>query len=120
MQKRKIELESELEKIKNDNMTPEEFKTFIDGAFSGMITHIKEGGSLYICSGWSSYPQFLQSMLMNGFRHSGVIIWVKNVPSMGWNDYRYKHEWIAKAKKPDPKSPDRADFGSKISRFSKG
>jgi len=72
----------ELEKIKNDNMTPEEFKAFIDGAFSGMITNIKEGGSLYICSGWSSYPQFLQSMLANGFRHSGVIIWVKNVPSM--------------------------------------
>ncbi len=103
-----------LEKIKNDNMTPEEFKAFIDGAFSGMITYIKEGGSLYICSGWSSYPQFLQSMLSNGFRHSGVIIWVKNVPSMGWNDYRYKHEWIAKAKKPDPKTAESIIYGWKV------
>jgi len=104
----------ELEKIKNDNMTPEEFKAFIDGAFSGMITNIKEGGSLYICSGWSSYPQFLQSMLANGFRHSGVIIWVKNVPSMGWNDYRYKHEWIAKATKPDPKTAESIIYGWKV------
>jgi DNA modification methylase len=108
----------ELEKIKNDNMTPEEFKAFIDGAFSGMITCIKEGGSLYICSGWSSYPQFLDSMLKNGFRHSGVIIWVKNVPSMGWNDYRYKHEWIAKAKKPDPKTAESIIYGWKVGTHS--
>jgi DNA modification methylase len=84
----------ELEKIKNDNMTPEEFQKLIDGAFYSMCMHSKEGASFYICSGWSSYPQFLQSILKNEFHHSGLIIWVKNVPSMGWNDYRYKHESI--------------------------
>lgn len=104
----------ELEKIKNDNMTPEEFKAFIDGAFAAMFMHAKDGGSFYICSGWSSYPQFLQSMLSNGFRHSGVIIWVKNVASMGWNDYRYKHEWIAKATKPDPKTAESIIYGWKV------
>lgn len=104
----------ELEKIKNDNMTPEEFKAFIDGAFSAMFMHALEGASFYICSGWSSYPQFLQSMLSNGFRHSGVIIWVKNVASMGWNDYRYKHEWIAQAKKPDPKTAESIIYGWKV------
>ena len=30
---------------------------------------------------------------------SGVIIWVKDNASYGWNDYRYKHEWVAKGKK---------------------
>lgn len=104
----------ELEKIQNDNMTPEEFKAFIDGAFYSMFMYAKEGASFYICSGWSSYPQFLQSMLSNGFRHSGVIIWVKNVASMGWNDYRYKHEWIAKAKKPDPKTAESIIYGWKV------
>lgn len=101
------------ESIKNDNMNDAEFKTFIDGAFHGMFFHTKEGASFYICSGWSSYPQFLQSMLANGFQHSGVIIWVKNVPSMGWNDYRYKHEWIAQAKKPDPKTAQSIIYGWK-------
>lgn len=104
----------ELEKIQNDNMTQEEFKAFIDGAFYSMFMYAKEGASFYICSGWSSYPQFLQSMLSNGFRHSGVIIWVKNVASMGWNDYRYKHEWIAKAKKPDPKTAESIIYGWKV------
>ncbi len=101
------------ESIKNDNMDDAEFKTFIDGAFHEMFFNTNEGASFYICSGWSSYPQFLQSMLQNGFQHSGVIIWVKNVPSMGWNDYRYKHEWIARAKKPDPKTAQSIIYGWK-------
>lgn len=102
-----------LEKIKNDNMTSDEFKVFIDDAFSAMTLPVREGGSFYICSGWSSYPQFLSSMEKNGFKHSGVIIWVKNVPSMGWNDYRYKHEWIAKAQKPDAKAAESIMYGWK-------
>lgn len=101
------------ESIKNDNMDDAEFKAFIDGAFHQMFFNTNEGASFYICSGWSSYPQFLQSMLQNGFQHSGVIIWVKNVPSMGWNDYRYKHEWIARAKKPDPKTAQSIIYGWK-------
>ena len=101
------------ESIKNDNMDDAQFKTFIDGAFHEIFFNTKEGASFYICSGWSSYPQFLQSMLQNGFQHSGVIIWVKNVPSMGWNDYRYKHEWIARAKKPDPKTAQGIIYGWK-------
>lgn len=99
--------------IKNDNMDDAHFREFIDKAFNAFFLHTKEGSSFYICSGWSSYPQFLESMLKNGFQHSGVIIWVKNVPSMGWNDYRYKHEWIAKAKKPDPKSAQGIIYGWK-------
>ena len=101
------------ESIKNDNMDDAQFRAFIDSAFYGMFIHTKEGASFYICSGWSSYPQFLESMLKHGFQHSGVIIWVKNVPSMGWNDYRYKHEWIAKAKKPDPKTAQGIIYGWK-------
>lgn len=105
--------ESDRESIKNDDMSPEDFRKFIDGAFYAMFLHTRTGGAFYICSGWSSYPQFLESMLKNGFQHSGVIIWVKNVPSMGWNDYRYKHEWIAKAKKPDAKTAEGIIYGWK-------
>lgn len=97
--------------IMNDDMSASDFKKFIDDVFANMLSIAKEGAPFYICSGWGSYPQFLQSMLANGFQHSGVIIWVKNVPSMGWNDYRYKHEWIAKAKKPDPKTAQSIIYG---------
>jgi len=101
------------ESIKNDDMSAEEFRQFIDGVFYNMFIRAKTGAGFYICSGWSSYPQFLESMLKNGFEHSGVIIWVKNVASMGWNDYRYKHEWIAKARKPDAKTAEGIIYGWK-------
>lgn len=97
--------------IMNDDMSPEDFKKLIDGAFAQMFRISRPGTTYYICSGWSSYPQFLDSMRKNGFQHSGVIIWVKNVPSMGWNDYRYKHEWIAKAQKPDMKTAQSIIYG---------
>jgi len=52
-----------------------------------------------VCSGWSSYPSFYKCIQNAGLYFSGVIIWVKDNASYGWNDYRYKHEWIAKGKK---------------------
>lgn len=100
-------------KIKNDKMTAEEFKIFVDKVFYSMFQFVKTGSSFYICSGWSSYPQFLHSMLNNGFYHSGVIIWVKNNATFGFNDYKYKHEWIAKAKKPEAKTAESIIYGWK-------
>lgn len=100
-------------KIKNDKLSTEDFKKLIDDAFANFLSAMKPGGSMYICSGWSSYPQFLDSMLKNGFYHSGVIIWVKNNATFGFNDYHYKHEWIAKAKKTDPKSAEAIIYGWK-------
>ncbi len=84
-------------------MTGPQFEAMVDSAFKNLLDFALHGSVYYICSGWSSYPQFLKSMDKAGFIHSGVIIWVKNIASMGWNDYRYKHEWIAKAKKPREK-----------------
>lgn len=101
------------ESIKNDDLSAPAFKELIDKSFQSMLTYAKTGAAFYLCSGWSSYPQFLDSLLKNGFKHSGVIVWIKNVPSMGWNDYRYKHEWIAKAKKVDAKTAESIIYGWK-------
>lgn len=87
------------QKIENDNLSPEEFERLVDGAFFNMMNNLKVGGSLYICFGWSSYPQFLNSLKKLGFEFSGVIIWVKNAGGFGFSDYKKKHEWIAKGKK---------------------
>jgi DNA modification methylase len=97
--------------IKNDKLDPIAFKSFIDSAFREIIGHMITGGTMYICSGWSSYPQFLDSMMKNGFYHSGVIIWVKNNATFGFSDYKYKHEWIAKAEKKDLKTAQGIIYG---------
>lgn len=99
--------------IENDKMSPAAFREFIDKVFMQIIDHTKVGASMYICSGWSSYPQFLESMMKNGFYHSGVIIWVKNNATFGFSDYKYKHEWIAKAKKADGPTASAIIYGWK-------
>lgn len=98
-------------KIKNDRLTPPEFRALIDGAFKSMLGACRAGAAMYICSGWASYPQFLESMLKSGFHHSGVIIWAKNSPTLGFSDYRHKHEWIARAKKAEPKAAEAIIYG---------
>lgn len=88
-----------------------------------MFEAARPGASFYICSGWSSYPDFREAMKRHGFHHSGVIIWAKDVPSMGHNDYRYKHEWIAKAQKGAPKEkpePKKKKAGSIIYGWKEG
>lgn len=99
--------------IKNDKLTAAQFKELMDSAFKLMLLTAKNGAPFYICSGWSSYPQFLESMMKNGFYHSGIIIWVKNNATFGFSDYKYKHEWIAKAKKTDGKTADGIIYGWK-------
>lgn len=101
------------EELKNDDLSDQEFARLIDRSFYEMMQRMKPGAAAYICSGWSSYPQFLSSLLKAGYEHSGVIIWVKNAPSMGWNDYRYKHEWIIRAKQPEGKKAGGIIYGWK-------
>lgn len=99
--------------IKNDKLTEVDFKELVDKSFAAILATMKLGAPMYICSGWASYPQFLDSMLKNGFYHSGVIIWVKNSAVMGFRDYKTKHEWIAKAKKVDGRQAQAIVYGWK-------
>ena len=85
--------------ILNDMMTDEKFKEFSDGFIKNMISSMREGGVFYMCSGWSSYPVFASVLSSAGLLIRGVIVWVKNNAAMGWNDYRYEHEFMVKGKK---------------------
>lgn len=91
--------------IKNDSLDPELFKEFISKVFNNMREIMKEGAVYYICSGWSSYPVFYENLIKEGFYRAGVIIWVKDNAGLGWNDFRYKHEWILVGKKRSKKVP---------------
>ena len=84
--------------IKNDNMSDEDFVVFTMGFVERMAGALKTGGVFYICSGFSSYPVFRYALEAHKLTFSGPIIWVKNNTSLGWNDYRHKHEMIFTAK----------------------
>ena len=90
--------------IKNDDMAEEDFIKFSEDFIARLSESTKPGGAFYICSGYSSFSIFLWALRKNGFQFSTPIIWVKNNTSLGWGDYRHKHEMIIKTKKSEKKA----------------
>ena len=90
--------------IKNDDMAEEDFIKFSEDFIARLSESTKPGGAFYICSGYSSFSIFLWALRKNGFQFSTPIIWVKNNTSLGWGDYRHKHEMVIKTKKSDKKA----------------
>lgn len=89
--------------IMNDDMDEERFVAFAEAFIAQMKESTRAGAPFYICSGYSSYPTFLWALRKNGFKFSTVIVWVKNNTSLGWGDYRHKHEMIVKTKREPEK-----------------
>ncbi len=79
---------------KNDNMGETEFREMLKKWFANYSKHLKENGALYTCYASRTHREFEDALNANGFDVRNQIIWVKKVASMGWGDYRWKHEPI--------------------------
>lgn len=82
--------------ILGDNMTEEQFADFSVAYITRIKENLKRGGVFYICSGYTSFPIFSYAIRHAGMVLSTAIAWVKNNTTMGWGDYRHKHELIMK------------------------
>jgi len=80
--------------IKNDDMDEESFRKMLLAWFQNYSTHLKQGGALYTCYASRTHREFEDALNGAGFEVRNQIIWVKKVASMGWGDYRWKHEPI--------------------------
>lgn len=80
--------------ILNDKMSPEQFDKFLNGVFLAYKSITEETCPFYVCHSSSSQIAFEQSMNQVGLQVKCQIIWNKKVASMGWGDYRWKHEPI--------------------------
>ncbi|HRZ15369.1 MAG TPA: site-specific DNA-methyltransferase [Candidatus Omnitrophota bacterium] len=86
--------------IKGDNVSRETFEAFCQPVFKNIEAFCQPGAAIYVCSGFTSFPVFLSALERNNLKIAGTIIWVKSGgASLGWNDYRHKHEWVIKAQK---------------------
>jgi DNA modification methylase len=81
-------------KIENDNMTEKAFRDFLEAVFQNYRTILKETGGIYVCYASRTHREFEDSLNKANFEVRNQIIWVKLVASMGWGDYRWKHEPI--------------------------
>lgn len=83
--------------IKNDSLTDEQFKEFIFNIFKNINEISKDNSNIYVCHGVSVAKSMLiivQSFLDMNWHHANEIIWNKNVASLGYQDYRYRHEVV--------------------------
>jgi len=80
--------------IKNDKMDDLTFRDFLTDWAKAMRNWVKEDAGIYVCYSSSQHTAFEESLKTAGFLIKSQIIWVKTVASMGWGDYRWRHEPI--------------------------
>ena len=78
--------------ILNDKMSDESFDTFLGEVFKRYSEISKGGGGWYVFHSSSTQHQFQKAIENAGWNVKTQIIWNKPTASMGWGDYRYKHE----------------------------
>ena len=81
-------------KIKNDDLSESEFREFLQDCFSNYAMVLKRSTGFYCCYASRTHREFEDSLNNSGFEVINQIIWVKKVASMGWGNYRWKHEPI--------------------------
>jgi site-specific DNA-methyltransferase (adenine-specific) len=83
--------------IRNDALSLNEMEAFLTKAFANAAKVCRPGATAYICHGISAAGiriAFEMAFLSAGFHLSSTIIWAKQSASMGWGDYRERHEPI--------------------------
>jgi len=81
--------------IKNDDLKPDDLYAFLLAAFKQMPC--APGCNIFVCH--ADGRRGIRSAFENAFWDAGfisntTIVWVKNVASMGWQDFRQAHEPI--------------------------
>jgi len=89
--------------IENDNMEKLDFDVFLLDFFKSAVGAVKNGAGWYIFHSSSTQDQFRMALEEAGLEVRSQLIWNKPTASMGWGDYRWKHEPFFYAGKKDTK-----------------
>lgn len=85
--------------MENDNLEEQAFRALLAAAFSQMHLWSAPNAPLYSCYSDRNHREFEDALNAVGWQVRNQIIWVKAIASMGWGDYRWKHESILYCKK---------------------
>ncbi|MEG2208933.1 MAG: DNA modification methylase, partial [Clostridia bacterium] len=78
--------------IMNDRMSDEDFRSFLHKALEQADAHMKDGAVFYIWHADSNGYSFRGACKDAGWLVRQCLIWLKNSPVMGRQDYQWKHE----------------------------
>lgn len=85
---------SEALKIKNDNMSDNQFNEFLKKVFENMYSVTKEGASIYVFHADTEGLNFRKAFKDAGYKLAECLIWKKDCFVMGRQDYQWQHEPI--------------------------
>lgn len=85
---------SEALKIKNDNMSDNQFYEFLKKVFENMYSVTKEGASIYVFHADIEGLNFRKAFKDAGYKLAECLIWKKDCFVMGRQDYQWQHEPI--------------------------
>lgn len=81
--------------IANDKFdSQDELRGFLSDFLSVADQFLKDGGVYYIFSPQVENMRTFMEAIMSKYRIQSTLIWVKNALTMGWGDYRNRHEPI--------------------------
>ncbi|MHC5215213.1 site-specific DNA-methyltransferase [Enterococcus sp. LJL128] len=92
-------LDSGRDSIMNDDMSDEEFQSFLHGVFASYTHLMSERSAIYVFHASSTQRDFENAMNDNQIFVRSQCIWVKNSASNGWSQYRWQHEPVFYAHK---------------------
>lgn len=87
-----VDVEETAGKIMNDNMSDEEFYSFLLSAYQAMNEYLAEDGSIYVFHADTEGLNFRKAFQDAGFYLSGCCIWKKNALVLGRSPYQWIHE----------------------------
>ncbi|MFK4568398.1 site-specific DNA-methyltransferase [Enterococcus sp. UD-01] len=87
------------ETILNDDMSDEEFQSFLHSVFASYTHLMADHSAIYVFHASSTQRDFEDAMNANDILVRSQCIWVKNSSSNGWSQYRWQHEPVFYAHK---------------------
>jgi DNA modification methylase len=87
-----VNYESKGQKIKNDNMSDDDFHKFLFSAFSQAESVMADDASIYVFYADSKGLVFRQAFDEAGFKLASNCVWVKDNFTFGRSDYKWGHE----------------------------
>lgn len=87
-----VNVEETAGKIKNDNMSDEDFYKFLFAAFVCMEQNMEQDASIYVFHADTEGLNFRKAFRDAGFYLSGCCIWKKNALVLGRSPYQWQHE----------------------------
>lgn len=84
----------EWNEIKNDNLSPEQFKSFLEESFRNYYNFTTQKAAMYLCYADENHREFRDSFEKASYDWRATIIWIKNIPAFNFAQYKFRHEPI--------------------------